>query len=365
MSHGGAAVDTAAPADRVLALMRRMPKVELHVHLEGTVAASRLRAVAQRDGLDVDPRAYAELAHDDAAPRDFDTFLVAFMARLRALRRPDDWAEAVDDLLSANAAQNTGYTEAFITPTGALRGEYVFDDVLRAVAEVEQSWRARRAALRLIVDCPRLLGAATAMDLVRLAATDTTGLVVGVGIGGDETTSEAGLFAEAFAVAADRGLHRTAHAGEHGGPESVRAAVTVLGAERIGHGLSAVEDPALLALLARQRVAVDICPTSNVVTGAWRPADGPHPLRRMLDAGVLVDIGSDDPGIIGSSLSDEWASLVLEHGLTPHRCLEITAASIDACFLDEVERQRLRFQVEADLVDLRDDAAALEEALAF
>ena len=346
-----------APREEVEAFCRRLPKVELHVHLEGTVSAERLRGIAERDGLSIDPAAYASPPGETT----WGAFLVAFMARLRALRTPDDWAGALDDLLSAQCAQNVAWTEAFVTLTGALRGDYVLADVLAAMAAVEAGWHRRRCGARLVLDAPRELGPEVCAELVRLAAADETGLLVGIGIGGDERVAPAAAFAEPFALAAQLGLRRTAHAGEHAGPESVAAAVSVLGAERIGHGLSAAGDPAVLELLRGRGVTVDVCPTSNRATGAWDPARGPHPVRRFVDAGVRVSVGSDDPAIVGSSPSGEWATLLTTCGITPHECLELCVDAVGATALEEAARTRLHAQVVADTIDLREEAAALEE----
>jgi adenosine deaminase len=346
---------------RVVELMRRMPKVELHVHLEGTLAAQRVIDAARRDGVSVDP---AELRPLEAGgDRSFDAFLRSYMLRYYALRTPDDYAAAVDDLLAAQAAQNVPYTEAFVTFEGALRGAYVLRDVLAAMAAVERSWHARGVALRLIADAPRTLGAAVADQLFRLAAADPTGLCVGVGIGGDEAVAPGDPFEPAFHRAREMGLRLTAHAGEHAGAAAVAHAVDRLGVERIGHGLGAAVDPGLLDRLRALEVSIDCCPTSNRLTGAWDPSSGPHPLRAFVAAGVRVDIGSDDPACFGTTLTEEWASLVLEQGLSLQRCLELTLASVDACFLDAPARTRLRAQFEADLVDLRDVAAEVEVAL--
>lgn len=347
--------------DRVTTLARRLPKLELHVHLEGTMSSERLAAVARRDELDIDPRAYAP----ELAERNFEAFLVAFMARLRALRRPDDWAAVLDDLCRAQAAQNAIHTEAYVTLTGALRGEFDAGDVLRAMAEVAADHRRHGVDVLLVMDAPRPLGSQACEHLVRLSAADSTGLLRGIGIGGPEESWPTEAFAPSFALAAELGLHRTAHAGEHSGPESVRAAVELLGAERIGHGCRAVDDPTVVDLLRDRGVFVDICPTSNRATGAWDPSAGPHPLRALHDAGVRLTVGSDDPAVVGGTLSGEWAGLVLEHGLRPHDLVALTQGSVEACFLQPAERARLRARVAADIIDINDDAAALEEALAL
>jgi len=344
-------------------LARRLPKVELHVHLEGTMTADMLRTLAQRHDMELDPVALDPIGAVQET-QSFAAFITAFVTRMRALRTPDDWCALLDAFLAAQHQRNVKYTEAFVTFYGALRGEYALHDVLREMAAVERRWHARGCALRLVMDTPRQLGTDVAMQLFQLAAADESGLMVGAGIGGDELLGPAEQFAEPFAYAASAGLRCTAHAGEHAGPESVRAAVEVLGAERIGHGVSAVRDGTLLQELRERNVTVDVCPGSNRATGAWDPARGAHPVRRFLAEGVRIDVGSDDPGVFATDLCTEWADLMLRDEVSPHRCFDITLASLDAAFLDAADRARLRAHVEAELEDLRGEAAAVEEALA-
>lgn len=359
MHAGGAAVVGGDLRTRVHDLARRLPKVELHVHLEGTMTAERLQSLARKHGLRLDPAALEPFVPGSS----FASFIAAFVERMRVLLDPDDWCALLDDSLSAQCGQNVPYTEAYVTFFGALRGDYALADVLREMAAVEQHWHAKGCALRLVMDAPRQFGSEVAMQLFRLAAADPTGLLVGVGIGGDELVEPAENFAAAYAFARDAGLHRTAHAGEHGGPESVRAAVDVLHAERIGHGVGAARDHDLLRHLHTRGVAVDVCPGSNLATGAWDPAQGPHPARTFVEHGVRIDVGSDDPAIFGTNLSDEWAELMLRDGFTPHECFDLTLDSLHATFQDDAGRNRLRAHFDAELEDLREDAAALEEAL--
>ncbi|HXA30576.1 MAG TPA: adenosine deaminase [Candidatus Angelobacter sp.] len=344
---------------RVHDLARRLPKVELHVHLEGTITPERLRSLAAKHGHPLDPAALETIGPGTS----FGSFLAAFLERMRVLLDPDDWCAVLDDFLSAQCGQNVPYTESYVTFYGALLGGYVLADVLREMAAVEQHWHARGCALRLVMDAPRQFGNDVALQMFRLAAADPTGLLVGVGIGGDELVEPAENFAGAYAFARDAGLHRTAHAGEHGGPASVRAAVDVLGVERIGHGVGAARDAHLLRHLRDRGVAVDVCPGSNLATGAWDPAAGPHPVRSFVEQGVRIDVGSDDPAIFGTNLSDEWANLMLRDGFTPHECFDLTLDALDAAFLDDGGRARLRAHFDAELEDLREEAAALEEAL--
>ena len=354
----------AAPgvAEQAQALARRLPKAELHVHLEGTMTTERLQQLAAKHRMTLDPAALRPLGEDGGAPS-FTAFLSSFITRLRALRDPDDLCALLDDFLRAHRGHYVTYTEAFVTFWGALRGDYVLRDVLREMAAVERHWHARGCALRLVMDAPRQFGPEMAMQLFKLAAADESGLLIGCGIGGDELLGRAEQFAPAFGFAAEAGLLLTAHAGEQGGPDSIKAAVDVLGVHRIGHGVAAAHHPELLHHLRDHGVAIDVCPGSNRATGAWDPARGPHPVRTFVEHGVRIDVGSDDPAVFGTDISSEWAALMLRDGFTPHQCFELTLASLDIAFLDDAHRARLRAHFDAELEDLRSDAAALEEAL--
>lgn len=335
-------------------LARRLPKVELHVHLEGAMSEGLCAALARKHGVELKP------GSDD---RTFAAFLDAFVRRMTVLRDPDDWCALLEEFLATQHAHNVKYTEAFVTFAGAERGVYDVAAVLRAMAEVERDWHARGCALRFVVDAPRQFGPELAMQRFHLAVADATGLVIGCGIGGDELLGPAEQFAPAFGLAAEAGMLLTAHAGEHGGPDSIRAAVDVLGVHRIGHGVAAAGHSDLLHHLRDRGVAIDVCPGSNRATGAWDPANGPHPVREFVEHGLRIDIGSDDPAIFGTDVSDEWAQLMLRDGFTPHECFELTLASLDIAFLDAAHRARLRAHFDAELEDLREEAAALEDTL--
>jgi adenosine deaminase len=174
--------------------------------------------------------------------------------------------------------------------------------------------------------------------------------VVAFGIGGDEQRGPAELFTEVYREARDLGLHVTAHAGESAGPESIRAAVELLGAERIGHGLTAARDPSVMALLRERRIPLEVCPTSNVCTGLV-PSFRDHPLPRFLEAGLVVTLNSDDPGLFGTSLENEYESAAANFELTPEQLARLSENAIRASFLAEEEKEIL-------LKDLKSAAVA-------
>jgi adenosine deaminase len=285
----------------------RMPKVQLHCHLEGTLHRERFRELALHHGVDIGNRATVAL---EATYRfaDFGEFLLLFRDVASVLREPADFGALAADFAADAVAQNVRYAEIFVSPS-------VWTWFHRGI-DVEATFRAMRAAfdaaqarhgveIALICDLTRNFGAERALETARLAVAMRPFGVIGVGLGGDEARWPPELFAEAFTFARENGLRTVAHAGEAAGAPSVRAAVEVLGAERIGHGVRAIEDPAVVALLAQRGIPLEICPTSNRLTGA-APAHLPHPMGALHAAGVCVTIDADDPALFGTTLVDEY-----------------------------------------------------------
>ena len=163
--------------------------------------------------------------------------------------------------------------------------------------------------------------------------------MIAVGLGGDEANWPPALYQRAYAIAREGGLHGVVHAGEAAGPESVRAAVELLGAERIGHGVRAVEDPAVVALLAERGIPLEICPTSNRLTGA-APAGRPHPVGALDAAGCVVTLDADDPALFGTTLLDEYR--LVESWLGPEAVLRFARNGIEASFAPEPTKVKLR-----------------------
>jgi adenosine deaminase/aminodeoxyfutalosine deaminase len=271
----------------------QMPKSELHLHLEGSIEPETL--------LELDPT----IAHDELLElysyADFGAFLRAFGRIGKRLRTPEDYALITRRLLDRLAAQNVRYAEITLSAGVVLwKGqEYgpILDDVRNAAvgSPVEVRW---------ILDAVRQFGAEQALTVAKLAGERVDKGVVAFGIGGDEARGPAEWFTDVFAYAREAGLHLLAHAGESMGPESVWAALR-LGAERIGHGIAAFKDPRLLQYLREQNIPLEICITSNLVTGVVQRLED-HPVRRLYDAGVPIVLGTDDPGMFRCSLVEEY-----------------------------------------------------------
>ncbi|HUI81643.1 MAG TPA: adenosine deaminase [Bryobacteraceae bacterium] len=273
--------------------LETMPKAELHLHLEGSVEPETLH--------ELDPATPIEECRAIYSYPDFDAFLKAFGAVGKRLRTPEDYALVTRRLLERLAAQNVRYAEIILAAGVVLWKEQEFAPIFDAVSDA-----ARDAAVevRWILDAVRQFGVEPAMRVAELAAERMDRGVVAYGIGGSEERGPAEWFTEVFAFARRAGLRLTAHAGESMGPESVWAALQ-LGAERIGHGIASVHDPALMRHLRDQDVPLEICITSNLVTGVVKHVED-HPIRRLYDAGVPIVLNTDDPAMFRCSLTEEY-----------------------------------------------------------
>jgi adenosine deaminase len=244
-------------------------------------------------------------------------------------------------LLEWLAEQNVPYTEITFAAGVVLWKKQPVDAVFEAVAAAAEEAEARTGVrVKWIFDAIRHFGVDHAREVLRWAARYQSQGVVAFGIGGDEAGGPAKLFADIFREARDLGLHGVAHAGEACGPESIRDAVELLGAERIGHGLTALRDVNVMALLRERRIPVEVCPSSNVSTGLiarWED----HPLPKFLEAGLLVALNSDDPAMFGTSLQEEFLEAARCFEFSRETLAALCRNAVHASFLSEDEKQKL------------------------
>lgn len=283
--------------------LHEMPKAELHVHLEGTLDAAVL--------AEMDERVTAEEVERRYQRGSFDHFLEGFKWAVGHLRTPEHYALAARRYFAKLAAQNVRYVEMTLAAGVVVWRKQDFAAVYEAVAR-----ECERAPVEawLVLDAVRQFGVEHVEQVARLAVERAGDRVVAFGIGGDERMAPAELFEETFRFVRGHGLALVPHAGETMGASSVRTCVE-LGARRIGHGIHAVEDPALVEELARRGIALEVCVTSNVWTGAVARLEE-HPLRRLFDAGVPVVLNSDDPALFRTSVCEEYAVAADAFGFT-------------------------------------------------
>jgi len=331
------------------AFARRLPKVQLHCHLEGTVRAETFRDLAGHYGFESERTRGALAATYDFT--DFSAFLLTFADVCRTLREPADFARIAREYATDAAAQNVRYAEVFISPA-AWRKLHAALDVEETVAAIREVFDAERERggvdVALICDLTRNFGAEEAFATARTAVSlAEAGLgVIGIGLGGDEAHFPASLFADSFAFARAHGLRAVAHAGEAAGPQSVRDAVEVLGAERIGHGVRAVEEPAVVSLLVERGIALELCPTSNRLTGAV-PARTPHPIGAFDAAGVVCTVDADDPALFSTSIEQEYQ--LVGSWLGPETLARFARNAIDASFAAQARKAQLRAELDVVL----------------
>jgi adenosine deaminase len=309
-----------------------LPKAELHVHLEGTATPDLVRRLAERNGIPVP----GDLFRDDGtfAWTDFLDFLKAYDKAASTIRTGQDYRDVTYEYLAACAAEGAVYVELIASLDHGKHVGLPDDEHLAGIAQgIDDAYRDHGITGRIISSIVRNFGVADCEDVARRTVALAHPYVVGFNMAGDEAGFPAGDYARAFAIAHEAGLGCSVHAGEHAGPESIRAALELPGVVRISHGVRAVEDPALVRDLADRGIVLEVCPTSNVVLGVY-PSYEEHPLGRLRAAGVPVTLGSDDPPYFGTTIGREYALAHERLGCSLDDLRAITETALNAAFSD-------------------------------
>ncbi len=339
--------------------IQTLPKAELHLHLEGSVDPATLAELSRRYNtpLPTENNRYDVagsgdvLTEDDVrrlySYKDFNGFLMAFKSVTERLRSPEDYELVTYRLMQKLRQQNIVHAEVYVS-VGVIRWrgqpvEPIFEGMERGR---ERGQRDFGVSLLWIFDAVRHFGKDAAAEVFDLAARLRDRNVVGIGIGGDEARGPAEWFRDLYKKGADNGMRLTAHAGETTGPESVWGAINI-GAERIGHGLSAADDPELLEVMAQKQVPVEMCITSNLRTGACKEVQD-HPVRKFFDEGLMITLSTDDPAMFQTSLNKEFEIAQQEFNFSEEHLRELARNSIEASFLP-VEK-KLRFMQQIDFL---------------
>ncbi|MFD9259093.1 adenosine deaminase [Streptomyces sp. NPDC059538] len=322
-----------------------LPKAELHVHHVGSASPRIVAELASRhpdSKVPTDPEALA----DYFTFTDFAHFIEVYLSVVDLVRTPDDVRTLTFEVARDMARQNIRYAELTITPYSSTRRGIDEKAFMEAIED------ARRAAetelgviLRWCFDIPGEAGLEAAAETARLAVDLHPEGLVSFGLGGPEIGVPRPQFKPYFDAARAAGLHSVPHAGETTGPETIWDAIRDLGAERIGHGTSATQDPELLAHLAEHRIALEVCPTSNIATRAVTDLDL-HPVKEMVAAGVLVTINSDDPPMFGSDLNNEYAVAARLLDLDERGLAQLAKNAVEASFLDPAGKAKLIAEID-------------------
>jgi aminodeoxyfutalosine deaminase len=325
--------------------LRNLPKVELHLHLEGTILPETLLELSRRH--DAEPLT-AEAARELYVYQNFLGFMDSFKAVSSRLKGPEDYELITYNMVRELARQGVVHAEVYIS-FGIIY--YWKNMAVEPFVEAIERGRVRAekdfgTTIYWIIDAVRHFGPEEAAKVFRKAAElrPRYPSIVGIGIGGDEARGSADLFRECYAEAREAGLRLTAHAGETIGPESIWSAINI-GAERLGHVLAAQRDPELMEVLAEKQIPVEINITSNIRTGCC-PSFEEHPVRNYFESGLMVTLNSDDPPMFGSNLLEEYQLAYDQFGFSLDQLREIAANGVEASFLPPERKLNLLGQIE-------------------
>ena len=318
------------------------PKIELHVHLEGTVRPAALLRFARRNGVALPAGSVEELARIYEF-RDFRHFLDVWWMTTGALRTESDFRQVVVDYAAEAASHGAVYLEGIFSPSEPVSRGVGYEEVFAGYCDgAQEAWESHGVRVSLTPDIVRGYPIEAAEETVRYAIANAGRGIVGIGLGGPEGEYQPQLYERVFAQARDGGLGSVPHAGEADGPTSVRGALEVLGPDRIRHGIRAVDDPGLVRELADRGIVLDVCPISNVRTGVVASLAA-HPLPALVAAGVRCSVSTDDPAMFGTDLGTEYRTAV-RLGIPPRA---IYQAGLRGALCDEETRAALRRAGEA------------------
>jgi len=337
------------------ALLQRLPKAELHVHLDGSLRPDTLHALSAERGVALPVPDLASLGDymrvDDA--RNLEDYLARFEITLAVMQDAEALERIAHELVIDSAEDGVRYVEVRWCPTLNTRGTLSLDEVVTAVHRgLRRGERETGTVARSIICALRNLGPSHALAMAELAVAHRALGVVAFDLAGGEAGNPARSFASAFSLARAHDLAVTVHAGEGAGAESIREAVHLCGADRIGHGTRLAEDPSLLAYVRDRGIALEVCPTSNVQTRV-AATFAEHPLKAQHEAGVRVTINTDNRLMSGVTLTEEYARCAHHLGFDLQLLSALSLQAFDAAFLPFPERRVLRTHAERDMAVLR------------
>jgi adenosine deaminase len=322
-----------------------LPKVELHLHIEGTLEPELIFELADRNGVALPYRSLDDLRSRYAFD-DLQGFLDLYYANMSVLRTEQDYADLVTAYLRRAAAAGVRHAEIFFDPQAHLSRGVDLATVIGGLVTGRARGEQETGTTSELIACflRDRSGEEALAVLEQLVAADAP--IIGIGLDSAEAGNPASKFTAVYARAAELGLHRVAHAGEEGGPQYVTDALDLLHVERVDHGVQSVEDPAVIDRLVSERVPLTVCPLSNVrLRGV--PSLAEHPLPQLLAAGVLVTINSDDPAYFGGYVDDNYAAVAATFGLSREDLAGLARNSVEASFLSDGRKAALHREIDA------------------
>jgi len=324
--------------------LKTIPKAELHLHAEGAINRDTVHTLlARRDTKDA-----ARIDVDKLfSYNNLKDFLSSFLFVQSLLDRHEDLSLIFEDVATYLRENHIVYCELFFSPTMFLKKGFAFPEMMKVIdAALAKIQKRDKLTIRLIVDVSRSFGVENAQANLNAVLAHRIAPLAGIGLGGDEEKGPAKEFGGVFTQAKAAGLFTVAHAGEVVGPQSIWDAVDVMKVSRIGHGLSATQDPALVKHLAKKQIPIEICVTSNIITQKYVTKAEDHPVRQLFDAGVLCVVNTDDPTFFNCSLIDEFWTLHTKLNFSMAEIKKLVLNAFDASILSAAEKASFKAQVE-------------------
>ncbi len=329
-------VDRAAPAQeytareqKLLEFLRAIPKTEIHLHTEACVSRETILSLLSKNNV-------AHTAEEVDKLYQFTNlqeFIKLFLFILDSIRHPDDFSLIYGSLVHYLQSNNIRYAEVFFAPSRLIQNGLDFNEMAQTLDILARESRLSGGPeVKFLVDVSRTFGAENASKNLQRVLSCKVPSIIGIGLGGAELMGPARDFKDVFAQARANGLRAVAHAGEDDGPWSVRDAVELLRVERIGHGISAIQDPELLNIIRDRQIPIEICLTSNIFTGKYVRREQDHPVRRYYEMGIPCAVNTDDPEIFNVDLSQEYLKLYKHLNFTVSELIDLVRQGVFASF---------------------------------
>jgi aminodeoxyfutalosine deaminase len=335
------------PSSKISKFIQELPKVELHLHLEGCVTPELWLKLIQKYQPDAQTTIQALEARFVYAS--FFDFMDTYRDIIFSFQEPEDIYDLTKFVMNQLVQQNVRYCEVMFTPFFFVKRGIPYKEMMDAVDKAAKEVELNHPiVMKLIFDGPRNFGTEVVSEVFDMAINDTTGRVIGVGLGGDELNYPATLFQKEFEKAQSCGLKLIAHAGETDGEQSMIDTIEKLKVNRIGHGIGITKNSKLDALIRERDITIDLCPGSNLATGVLKSLED-HPFWEYYQSGYKVSLNSDDPGLFKTSLNLEYFKMAELHNLSEKDLIQIVLNGISGTFLSEVEKNMLAAEVKSYL----------------
>ncbi|MCB1137562.1 MAG: adenosine deaminase [Leptospiraceae bacterium] len=321
-----------AKEEKVREFLRKIPKTEIHLHMEACISRDTLMGVLDHNKEQYDPEEVEKLYKFS----NLQEFIKLFLFIIDSIKQPDDFELIFHNLRTYMEHNNVSYAEVFYAPSRLVQNGLDFNEVAQTLDKLSRDCRLEGGPdIRYLVDVSRTFGAENASKNLQRVLKAKCNSHIGIGLGGAELMGPARDFKDVFAQARAEGLFRVAHAGEDDGPWSVRDAVEILKAQRVGHGTSVIQDPSLMELMKEKQIPIEICLTSNIFTGKYVRQEKDHPVRRYYDDGLVCTVNTDDPEIFNVDLSEEFFKFYKHLNFTIPEIVDLVRQGVYSTFHGE------------------------------